>query len=113
MEPRTIEEFGEQWSRFQDLGGRFGSSAFLQDLCGPLLPLGEIAGRRVLEIGSGNGRIVRMLLDAGAAHVTAVEPSAGIEVLKRNGSTLAVASGLKPGERLFTKDPTLQTEEKK
>jgi SAM-dependent methyltransferase len=84
VEPRTIEEFGEQWSRFEDLGGRFGSSAFLQDLCGPLLPLGEIAGRRVLEVGSGNGRIVRMLLDAGAAHVTAVEPSAGIEVLKRN-----------------------------
>ena len=84
VEPRTIEEFGEQWGRFEDLGGRFGSSAFLQDLCGPLLPLGEIAGRRVLEIGSGNGRIVRMLLDAGAAHVTAVEPSAGIEALKRN-----------------------------
>ena len=36
-----------------------------------------------------------------------------IEILKRNGGTIAVASGLKPGERLFTKDPTLQTEEKK
>ena len=36
-----------------------------------------------------------------------------IEVLKRNSGTLAVASGLKPGERLFTKDPTVQTEEKK
>jgi len=36
-----------------------------------------------------------------------------IEILKRNGGTLAVASGIKPGERLFTKDPTLQTEEKK
>lgn len=36
-----------------------------------------------------------------------------IEVLKRNGSTLAVASGVQPGEKLLTKDPTLQTEEKK
>ena len=36
-----------------------------------------------------------------------------IEVLKRNNGNLAVASGVKPGERLYTKDPTLQTEEKK
>jgi SAM-dependent methyltransferase len=86
VEPRTIEEFGEQWSRFEDVGGGdfFGSAAVLQDLCGPLLSLSEIAGRRVVEIGSGNGRIVNMLLDAGAAHVIAVEPSSGIEVLRRN-----------------------------
>lgn len=84
MEPRTIEEFGAQWSRFEDLGGAFGSPVVLQDLCGPLLSLADIAGLRVVEIGSGNGRIVNMLLDAGAAHVTAVEPSDGIEVLARN-----------------------------
>src|SRR5262245_48461099 len=82
--PRTVEEFGAQWSRFEDLGGDFGSAAVLQDLCGPLLSLEEIAGLRVVEIGSGNGRIVNMLLDAGAEHVIAVEPSTGIEVLRRN-----------------------------
>jgi SAM-dependent methyltransferase len=53
-------------------------------MCGPLLSLAEIAGLRVVEMGSGNGRIVNMLLDAGAAHVTAVEPSDGIEALARN-----------------------------
>jgi SAM-dependent methyltransferase len=84
MNQRTIEEFGEQWSRFDDLGGAFGSVEVLRDICGPLLSLGEIAGRRVVEIGSGNGRIVNMLLDAGAKHVYAVEPSAGIEALERN-----------------------------
>jgi SAM-dependent methyltransferase len=84
MNQRTIEEFGEQWSRFEDLGGAFGSVEVLRDLCGPLLSLGEIAGRRVVEIGSGNGRIVNMLLDAGAKHVFAVEPSAGIQALERN-----------------------------
>ena len=84
MALRTIDEFGEQWSRFEDLGGGFAAPALLQDLCGPLLSLSEIAGLRVVEIGSGNGRIVSMLLDAGAAHVTAVEPSDGIEVLRRN-----------------------------
>src|SRR5262245_47034433 len=72
MNQRTIEEFGEQWSRFDDLGGAFGSVEVLRDLCGPLLSLGEIGGRQVVEIGSGNGRIVNMLLDAGAKHVYAV-----------------------------------------
>jgi len=84
MTERIIEEFGEQWGRFGAADGYFGSVAVLQDLCGPLLPLEQIAGRRILEVGSGNGRIVNMLLDAGAAHVTAVEPSAGIEALRRN-----------------------------
>ena len=36
-----------------------------------------------------------------------------IEVLKRNNGNLAVASGLNPGEKLYTKDPTVQAEEKK
>jgi SAM-dependent methyltransferase len=81
---RTIEQFGQQWERFTGTGGAFGSVAVLEDVCGPLLALDAIAGRRVVEIGSGNGRIVNMLLDAGAAHVTAVEPSAGIEVLRAN-----------------------------
>jgi SAM-dependent methyltransferase len=84
MNQRTIEEFGEQWSRFDDLGGAFGSVEVLRDLCGPLLSLDEISGRQVVEIGSGNGRIVNMLLDAGAKHVYAVEPSAGIQALERN-----------------------------
>lgn len=81
---RTIEQFGEQWGRFADTGGTFGSVSILQDFCGPLLDVGEIAGRHVVEIGSGNGRFVRMLLEAGAAHITAVEPSSGMEVLKSN-----------------------------
>ena len=84
MSQRTIEEFGEQWGRFRDTSGHFGSVAVLEDICGPLLPLSELEGRRVVEIGSGNGRIVNMLLDAGAVHVTAVEPSSGIEILKEN-----------------------------
>ncbi len=36
-----------------------------------------------------------------------------IEVLKRNGGTIAVANGLKAGEKIYTKDPTVQAEEKK
>ena len=36
-----------------------------------------------------------------------------IEILKRNNGSIAVATGLNPGEKLYTKDPTLQPEEKK
>ena len=39
---------------------------------------------RAADIGSGTGRIARMLLDAGAAHVIALEPSRGVESLRRN-----------------------------
>ena len=33
-----------------------------------------------------------------------------IEIVRRSGDQLAVASGLKPGERVYTKDPTLPEE---
>lgn len=36
-----------------------------------------------------------------------------IEILRRSNGTLAVASGLNPGERVLTKDPTLQIQEGK
>lgn len=41
------------------------------------------------DIGSGTGRIVNMLLDAGAALVLAVEPSDAMEVLKQNTASRA------------------------
>ena len=81
---RTIEDFGRQWTHFQGNEGWYASLDFLRDVCGPLLDLQALAGARVAEIGSGTGRIVRMLLEAGAAHVFAVEPSAAMDVLQRN-----------------------------
>jgi SAM-dependent methyltransferase len=84
LSERTIADFGEQWTRFTDNEGFYGSGELLADICGPLLAPAEIRGRRVAEIGSGTGRVVRMLLEAGAAHVVAVEPSAAFEVLCRN-----------------------------
>ena len=80
----TIEDFGAQWTRYRDNKDYYGSLPLLQDIFGPLLPIEAIAGHRVAEIGSGSGRIVLMLLHVGAAHVTAVEPSQAIEVLRAN-----------------------------
>ena len=81
---RTIADFGDQWTRYSDNEGFYGSVDLLADTLGPLLPVSAFAGKRVAEIGSGTGRIVRMLLTAGAAHVVAIEPSQAVEVLRRN-----------------------------
>ena len=84
LKTRTIQDFGEQWTAFRDNPAYYGSTDLLADLCGPLLPLDDVKGARAADIGSGTGRIVNMLLDAGAAHVHAVEPSAAMAVLKEN-----------------------------
>lgn len=84
LRKRTIADFGDQWTRYTDNEGFYGSVDVLSDILGPLLPLSAFEGKRVAEIGSGTGRIVRMLLAAGARHVLAIEPSQAVEVLRRN-----------------------------
>jgi SAM-dependent methyltransferase len=81
---RTIDDFGAQWLAFRKNEGYYASAELLRDLCGPLLDPAELQGAKVADIGSGTGRIVQMLLGAGAAHVTAVEPSAAVSVLREN-----------------------------
>lgn len=84
LDERTIAGFGRQWSAYTDSTGYYGSVACLEDIFGPLYDVGRIRGARVGDIGSGSGRIVNMLLDAGAAFVVAVEPSEAFAVLARN-----------------------------
>src|ERR1700738_3721803 len=81
---QTISDFGDQWQRYTDNEGYYGDVDILEGTLEPLLKLEELKGKRVAEIGSGTGRIVRMLLQAGAKEVTAIEPSAAFEVLRRN-----------------------------
>lgn len=84
LSERTIADFGRQWTHYRDSEGWFGSVALLRDALGPALDLETVRGHRVAEIGSGAGRIVDMLLEAGAAHVTAIEPSDAFAVLEAN-----------------------------
>jgi SAM-dependent methyltransferase len=86
---RTIRDFGDQWSHYGRNEGFYASVELLQDIFGPLVALDELKGARVVDIGSGTGRIVRMLVDAGAAHVIAVEPSVGVEGLRQNVRDIA------------------------
>lgn len=81
---QTIRDFGEQWTRYQDNSGYFGSAALFEDIFAPLLGPADLEGKRVADIGAGTGRFVNIFLEAGASHVVAVEPSAAFEVLKKN-----------------------------
>jgi SAM-dependent methyltransferase len=84
---KTIADFGDQWLRYRDNSGYYGSTELLEDILGPLLAPSAFEGKRIADIGSGTGRIVQMLLMAGASHVLAVEPSKAVEVLRRNVGT--------------------------
>jgi len=81
---QTIRDFGDQWTHYGDNDGYYGSVELLADMLGPLVSFDELRGARVVDIGSGTGRIVRMLLEAGVGSVVAVEPSVGVDTLRRN-----------------------------
>jgi SAM-dependent methyltransferase len=102
MRERNIRDFGDQWAHHGANDGFYGSLDLLADALGPLLDTSELRGARVADVGSGAGRIVRMLLAAGVDHVIGVEPSQGVEVLAANtkefGDRVEIVHG--PGEAL-------------
>lgn len=80
MGKQTINDFSAQWSRHtlsEGYDAYDASTEQLADICGPLLDLADIAGKKVAEIGSGPGRIINMLMELGAAHAIALEPAPG------------------------------------
>lgn len=89
IDQQTIADFGAQWTHYRENPGYYGSVELLRDILEPLLPMSEIAGCRVADIGSGTGRIVNMLLAAGAEHVVALEPSEAMIVLRENTAPAA------------------------
>lgn len=84
LRSRTIADFTDQWSVYGENEGYYASLDLMRDILGPLLAIEELRGAHVGDIGSGTGRIVRILLEAGAAKVVAVEPSEGVQKLGEN-----------------------------
>ena len=73
----TVAEFGSQWTRYVDRQAGADGEGYLQDILGPLLPLDAINGRRVADLGAGNGRFTDVLASR-ARSVLSVEPSAAM-----------------------------------
>jgi SAM-dependent methyltransferase len=86
---KTISDFGDQWVRYKDNSGFYGSLDLFSDIVTPLMTTDEFSGTRVADIGSGTGRIVQMLIGAGAKEVVAIEPSS-----KAFGSLLENTRGM-------------------
>ena len=84
IEEKTISDFGEQWQEFQDNSGYYSSLKLFRDIVGPLLNTDDLSDKTVADVGSGTGRLVNMLAEAGAGHIVAIEPSSSFEILKRN-----------------------------
>ncbi len=85
---KTIGDFGDQWSRYGQNDGYYGSLTLFADILGPLAKTEDFAGLEVIDIGSGTGRIVQMLIAAGARRVHAVEPSQAMDVLRKNTAAI-------------------------
>lgn len=81
---QTINDFGNQWTRYPENQGYYASVELFKDYCGSLLTPKEFKGKRILEIGSGTGRIVNMLIGLDAKHIFAVEPSDSFGILVEN-----------------------------
>ena len=84
LQAQTIRDFGEQWTTYSDSSGYFGSPALFDDIFHPFVTTADLKGMRIAEIGAGTGRFVEIFLAAGASHVIALEPSASMEVIRRN-----------------------------
>jgi SAM-dependent methyltransferase len=90
VQSRVIEEFGEQWTRYTDNEGYYGSPELLRDLLAPLVDPAELAGRVIADVGSGTGRIINMLATAQPAKLIAIEPSAAMQALRKNTAHLSI-----------------------
>lgn len=81
---KTIRDFGVQWTAYPENEGIYASLETLQDICGPYFDITSFKNRVIIDVGSGSGRIVNMLIAAGAEHVIAVEPSQSFRIMMDN-----------------------------
>ena len=76
-EAATVQAFGEEWARYDDFDGYMGSPDLFAEFSG--LTPEMIAGRRVLEVGCGGGRWLRVLAGWRASEVVGLDFSSAVE----------------------------------
>ncbi len=78
----TVADFSEQWTKYYDNSGYFGSEDLLADVLKPLLTLEDLRGGAVAEIGCGNGRFLKTM-GRYAQRVYGLEPGDGVDNARR------------------------------
>lgn len=82
LREKSIEDFGSQWSIHGDLPeGHWTSDAMFRDHWGSSFDPNQITGKRVAEVGSGSGRVLRMISRYDPECIFGIEPSNGINLL--------------------------------
>lgn len=81
-EKSTISDFSTQWTRFEKQEGVYASEKYFFSYFGDLLKPDELRGKKIAEVGCGNGRFVKILSGYGE-EVVGYEPSEAIEVAKK------------------------------
>lgn len=96
----VLSDFGNQWTMFTENRGYYASLQALDSLIQPLLAVKSLQNKWIADVGAGTGRYTRLLHEAGAKAILAMEPSDAFEVLKRNTTGLREIEYLKaPAER--------------
>ena len=85
----TIEEFGNQFTVYNNIDGYWGSVDMLKDTVYPF-DLNDIKNKKICEVGSGSGRIINKLNLFNPSKIIAVEPSKAIEVAKKNNEKSSI-----------------------
>lgn len=90
VQKSTIRDFGNQWKIHGEVREDFWSSdeMFRDYLCNLINP-NVIRGKKVLEVGSGSGRILNMISRYKPKLLIGVEPSTGFSNLVANTTTIA------------------------
>ena len=80
----SYKDFGEQFTKDKKIDGYWGGVELLKDIVYPF-KLSNIKNKRIMEVGTGSGRILKNLIKFSPKHLTGVEPSNAIKVAKNIG----------------------------
>ena len=75
---KTVQDFGDHFVRHDSLGGYWSSDSMFTDHFGDIFDPNEIKDKLAADVGSGSGRILRMILNYKPKHIFAIEPSKSI-----------------------------------
>lgn len=81
----TVKNFGDQFHIFDEADDPYwAGNEHVSDLLGDVFDFSEIEDKEIAEVGSGSGRIVKILSNHNPKFFYSIEPSDSIDVIKKN-----------------------------